>query len=169
MITNEKELAKTIRNAKQSKAQYRESIQEAIVYFVNEWNGSLQFNTNYFKDIVETVGKDVKDLRAWLFKYTNIQSVKSDLLHITTNDYEFVKDSKGNDKKVYILKFNDDYNGQKWYESADKTDKEALKELTGEMLQKSAILMYKKYTKDGNAYDDKGEKLLKAIKEIYQL
>ena len=169
MIKNLNDLLKVIKQAKTSKQAYKDLIQESIVFFVSEYNGCLSYNTTPFKAIVETVGKDVKDFRQWLFKYTNITSVKSDLLHFETSDFEFIKDKDGKDKKVFTLSFNDSFNGQKWYETEKETDSQAIKELTSEDLQKSLKALYKKYTKQETTFDETETKILKAIKNAYQL
>lgn len=163
------ELIAVIEYAKTSKTIYKNAIQTALEYFVKEYNGALTYNTTPFKAICETVGKDVKDLRQWLFTYTNMTKVNADLLHFETDEGYFVKDSDGKDKKVFTLKFRDSYNGQKWYETADKTDKEALKELTSDDLMKSLKAIFRRYTKNGNEYDTKEQNILNAIKTAYGL
>lgn len=164
-----KELLQAIKKAKDSKKLYKETIQQSIEFFINEYNGVLAYNTTPFKMIVEVLGKDVKDFRLWLFKYTNITKIYSDLLHFETEDYIFTKDKDGKDVKKYTLKFKDFYNGEKWYETEKETDGQAIKELTSEMLKKSLIVLYKKYTKEERTFDEKETKLLQAIKNAYTL
>ena len=61
-----------------------------------------------------------------LNKGTTLPSlVKSDLLHFTTDEFTTTKDNEGNTKKLYVLKFKDTFDGQKWYETSEKTDKKA--------------------------------------------
>lgn len=152
-----------ISNAKNGKKAYRESIQEALILFVNNYNTELTYNTTPFKEIVLTVGKDIKDLRNWLFEYTNLTKVYSDLLHFETSEYELGKDGK----KLYKLKFKETFNGQLWY--SIESDKRAVKELTNDTFANSLKALYKKYTNSFLEYDDKTDKLLKAIKTTYNL
>ena len=169
-IENLDELKSVILYAKNSKQLYREAIQEAIVYFVKNYNGSLTYNTTPFKAICECVGKDAMDLRNFLFTYTNITKIYSDLLHFETEQGEFVKGKDGKEIKVYTLTFKENFAGQKWYATADKTDKETLeKVLTNEDLMKSLKAIFRKYTKSGNEYDTKEQNILNAIKTAYGL
>lgn len=143
-IKNLKQLNATIDKARKSKDLYKTLIQDSIVYFVNNYNSNLTFNTTPFKAIVETVGKDGVDLLHWLKTYTNLLSVKSDLLHFTTDEYTTVKDDEGNTKKLYVLRFRDNFNGQLWYETSEKTDKKAIKQLTDESLLKTLLALIKR-------------------------
>lgn len=156
-------LTEVIQTARGGKQAYRESIQQALVMFITEYNGKLSYNTTPFKDIVLTVGKDIRDLRNWLFTYTNMTKVYSDLLHFETTDYTV----SGDGKKLYTLKFKDEYKGQLWY--SIETDKRAVKELTNDTFASSMKALYKKYTNSFVDYDEKTEQLLKAIKEAYNL
>lgn len=161
------DLNKTIKElitlAKNGKQAYRDSIQKALVLFVTEYNGALTYNTTYFKDIVLTVGKDIKDLRNWIYTYTNITKVYSDLLHFETSDFSTTTDGK----KLYKLRFKPEFNGQPWY--SIETDKKAVKELTNDTFAKTMQTMYKKYTNTFLDFDEKTEKLLQAIKDAYNL
>lgn len=151
-----------IQSAKKGKQAYRDNIQKALELFVNEYNGALRYETKYFKEIVMTVGKDIKDLRNWIFTYTNITGVSSDLNSFRTADYV-----ERNGKKLYTLKFKDDYNGQLWY--SIETDKKAIKELTNDTFANSLKALYKRYINSFVDYDDKTTKILEAIKETYAL
>lgn len=161
------DLNKTIKDlissAKSGKQAYRDSIQKALELFVAEYNGALTYNTTYFKEIVLTVGKDIKDLRNWIYTYTNITKVYSDLLHFETSDFSTTTDGK----KLYKLRFKPEYNGQLWY--SVETDKKAVKELTNDTFEKTMKATYKKYMNTFLDFDEKTEKLLQAIKTIYNL
>jgi hypothetical protein len=161
------DLNQTIKNlissAKSGKQAYRDSIQKALELFVAEYNGALTYNTTYFKEIVLTVGKDIKDLRNWIYTYTNITKVYSDLLHFETSSYTTTKDGK----KLYQLSFKPEYNGQLWY--SVETDKKAAKELTNDTFEKTMKATYKRYMNTFLDFDEKTEKLLQAIKTIYNL
>lgn len=166
-ITNLKTLNNTIDKARTCKEQYKNLIQDAIVYFVNNYNTNLTFSTTPFKAILETVGKDGVDLLHWLKTYTNLISVKSDLLHFTTDEFTTIKDSDNNTKKLYVLKFRDTFNGQKWYETSEKTDKKAIKALTDESLLKTLKALIKRLEDTDNnqvTVDTKG--LLESAKRL---
>ena len=157
------ELLKVIQTAKGGKQAYRDSIQTALEMFVTEYNGKLSYNTTPFKEIVLTVGKDIRDLRNWLFTYTNMTKVFADLLHFETTEYEVGKDGK----KLYKLKFKDEYKGQLWY--SIETDKKAVKELTNDTFASSMKSLYKKYTNSFVDYDEKTTAIMQAIKTAYNL
>lgn len=157
-------LNKVITTAKAGKQAYRDSIQKALEMFVTEYNGKLSYNTTPFKDIVLTVAKDVKDLRQWLFTYTNMTKVYSDLLHFETTEFTLAKDGK---TKLYQLKFKDTYNGQLWY--SVETDKKAVKELTNDTFATSMKSLYKKYSNSFVDYDEKTTRIMQAIKTAYNL
>ena len=157
------ELQELIKNARNGKQAYRDSIQKALELFVTEYNGELTYNSTYFKDIVLTVGKDIKDLRNWIYTYTNITKVYSDLLHFETTDFSVTTDGK----KLYKLRFKPEYNGQLWY--SIETDKKAVKELTNDTFEKAMKATYKKYMNTFIDFDEKTEKLLQAIKDVYNL
>lgn len=157
-------IMKVIATAKGGKQAYRDSIQQALEMFVSEYNGKLSYNVTPFKDIVLTVGKDVKDLRNWLFTYTNITKVYSDLLHFETTSYEFAKDGK---TKLYKLGFKDEYKGQLWY--SIETDKKAVKELTNDTFMASVKSLYKRYSNSFVDYDEKTTAIMQAIKTAYNL
>ena len=152
-----------ISSAKSGKQAYRDFIQKALVLFVTEYNGALTYNSTYFKEIVLTVGKDIKDLRSWIYTYTNITKVYSDLLHFETSDFSTTTDGK----KLYKLRFKPEFNGQLWY--SVETDKKAVKELTNDTFEKTMKTTYKKYMNTFLDFDEKTEKLLQAIKEAYNL
>jgi hypothetical protein len=152
-----------IANAKSGKQAYRQAIQEASVLFVKEYNNSLTFNTTPFKAIIEVLSSDVTSWRNWLFKYTNITKVYSDLLHFETDEYT-LKDSS----KKYTLKFKENFAGQLWYEDDDKTKKE--KVFDDDAFKKSVIGLYKNYAeKHFTELNSTNETLLQAIKEAYNL
>ena len=153
-----------IATAKNGKKAYRDSIQQALVMFVKEYNGQLSYNATPFKEIVNIVGKDVRDLRNWLTQYTNITKVYSDLLHFETTEFITAKDGK---TKLYQLKFKDTFNGQLWY--SVETDKRAVKELTNDTFATSMKALYKKYSNSFVDYDDTTNKLMQAIKNAYNL
>lgn len=157
------EILKVIQTAKGGKQAYRDCIQKALEMFVSEYNGKLTYNTTPFKEIVLTVGKDIRDLRNWLFTYTNMTKVYSDLLHFETTEYEVSKDGK----KLYKLKFKDEYKGQLWY--SIETDKKAVKELTNDTFASSMKSLYKKYTNSFVDYDEKTTAIMQAIKTAYNL
>lgn len=159
-----------INNARKSKQAYKSLIQDAIVYFVNEYNGALSYNSTPFKEIVQTVGKDVKDLRNWLFTYTNLTKVNSDLLHFETSEKVIVTNKEGKKFVKYTLKFNSNFNGQTWYDTAQKTDEDAIKEFTSDNVKKSLIALYSRYMKDPTkTYDSKEKAILDSIKTAYKL
>lgn len=112
-IQNVKQLNTTLTNARKYKAKYRDLIQEALVYFVNNYNGALDKNSTPLKTIINICGKEASFLRVWLNKYTNMKSINNDCLHFTTAD----KETTENGKQYYILKFNSNFNNQKWYET----------------------------------------------------
>lgn len=166
-ITNLKTLNNTIDKARTHKEQYKNLIQDAIVYFVNNYNTNLTFSTTPFKAILETVGKDGVDLLHWLKTYTNLLSVKADLLHFTTDEFTTIQDKDGNTKKLYVLKFKDTFDGQKWYETSVETDKKAIKALTDESLLKTLKALIKKLEDTDNnqvTVDTKG--LLESAKKL---
>lgn len=156
-------LLKVIQVAKGGKQAYRDSIQKALEMFITEYNGKLNYNTTPFKEICMTVGKDARDLRNWLTAYTNMTKIYADLLHFETTDFTTDKDGK----KLYTLKFKEEYSGQLWY--SIETDKKAVKELSNDTFANSMKSLYKKYTNSFVEYDKKTEKLLKAIKDAYNL
>lgn len=145
-IQNNKQYKTKLLSASKSKQAYKDTIQECLEYFVNEFNGKLSMNGTSLKNIVEICGKDVKDLREWLFKYTNMTKVKADCIHFETDDYAFNR----NNEKIYNLKFKDNFNGQKWFETAEKTDKQAIKDFTNENFLRSLRLMINNLKSDRN-------------------
>lgn len=153
-----------IATAKNGKKAYRDSIQQALVMFIKEYNGQLSYNATPFKEIVHIVGKDVKDLRSWLTEYTNITKVYSDLIHFETTEFTLAKDGK---TKLYQLKFKDTFNGQLWY--SVETDKKAIKELTNDTFMASVKALYKRYSNSFVDYDEKTTKIMQAIKTAYNL
>lgn len=156
------ELINKIKLAKDSKKAYRESLQSALELFVNNYNGALSYNTTPFKEIVLTAGKDIKDLRKWLFEYTNLTKVYSDLLHFETTEY-----TEKDGKKLYTLRFKDSYNGQKWYDV--ESDKKAVKELTNDTFYKTMRATYNKYANTFIEYDAKTKTIMDTIKKVYNL
>lgn len=125
-ITTVKQANARLNGAIKDKNSYKEAIQDCIEFFVNEYNGKLSANATYLKQIFQVVGKDAVDLKLFIKNYTNMTTIGNDLLHFTTDTFDV--GAKG--QKKYILKFNDSFNGQKWYESSAKTDEKALKEIT---------------------------------------
>lgn len=169
MISTLKELNTALDNAQKSKETYKTLIQESIEFFVKEYNKKLTYNIQPFKRIVSICGKDIKDLRLFLFSYTNISAVKSDL-SFETSDYIIKKDKNGKPQKYFTLAFNDSFNGQKWYETSDKTDKEAIvKELTNDDLIKALKALFKRFNKTESKYETKETNILKAIQTAYGL
>lgn len=126
MIENEKQYNNTLDSAEKKKNGYKNDIQESLEFFVNEYNHKLTYNSNSLKRIITIVGKDIVDLRQWIFNYTNITKVNKDFIHFETDDFQFVKDENGKPKKVFTLKFKENYTGQKWFETSAKTDKQAI-------------------------------------------
>lgn len=167
MIKTAKQLEETIVNARQNKTAYRESIQDAICFFVSEYNGKLSFNSGYLKDILLTVGNDATDMRNWLFKYTNITKVKSDLVHFETSDCQEITTADGKKQVVYTLKFNDNFTGQLWWET-EKPEK-VIKVFDEETLEKLLISVYNRAKKTGTeTYSEKQNNILNLIKDAYR-
>lgn len=167
MIKTVKQLEETITNAKQNKAAYRESIQDAIVFFVNEYNGKLTYNSSYLKDILQTAGNDTRDLWQWLQTYTNMTKVKSDLTHFETSDCNEITNAKGEKQVVYTLKFKDNFTDQKWWET-EKPER-VIKALDEESLEKLLIQVYNRAKKTGTeTYTDKQTAILNLIKDAYR-
>lgn len=167
MITDVKQLEQTIQNAKNNKQLYRDSIQDAIVFFVNEYNNKLTFNSSYLKDILLTTGNDARDLYQWLTKYTNLTKIKSDLTHFETSDANEITNAKGEKVVVYTLKFNDNFNNQKWWET-EKAER-VIKILDEGALEKLLVQLYNKARKTGTEmYSDKQNAILNLIKDAYR-
>ena len=167
MITDVKQLEQTIQNAKNNKQLYRDSIQDAIVFFVNEYNNKLTFNSSYLKDILLTTGNDARDLYQWLTKYTNLTKIKSDLTHFETSDANEITNAKGEKVVVYTLKFNDNFNNQKWWET-EKAER-VIKILDEGALEKLLVQLYNKARKTGTEmYSDKQNTILNLIKDAYR-
>lgn len=169
MITSIKELNKALDIAQKSKETYKNLIQDSLEFFINEYNKKLTYNIQPFKRIVSICGKDVKDLRLFLFTYTNITSVKNDL-SFETSEYIIKKNKDGVPQKYFTLAFNDSFNGQKWYDTSNKTDKEAIiKELTNDDLIKALKALFKRFNKSESNYETKETNILKAIQTAYGL
>lgn len=169
MIKTLKELNDALDIAQKSKETYKTLIQDSLEFFINEYNKKLTYNTQPFKRIVSVCGKDIKDLRLFLFNYTNITAVKSDL-SFETSDYIIKKDKNGKPQKYFSLAFNESFKGQKWYETSDKTDKEAIiKELTNDDLIKALKSLFKRFNKSESKYETKETNILKAIQTAYGL
>ena len=167
MIKNIKQFEQAIIDAKQNKTAYRESIQDAICFFVREYNGQLTFNSSYLKEILLTVGNDARDLNEWLHKYTNLTKVKSDLLHFETSDANEITTEKGENIIVYTLKFNDNFKDQKWWET-EKPER-VIKALDEESLEKLLISVYNRAKKTGTeTYTDRQNNILNLIKDAYR-
>jgi hypothetical protein len=167
MITNIEQLNQTIQDAKLNKDTYRELIQNAIVFFVKEYNGKLTFNSSYLKDILLTTGNDARDLYSWLKKYTNLTKIKSDLTHFETEDCNEITNAKGERIAVYTLKFRDNFNNQKWWETEKKQRIEKI--LDEESLEKLLVSVYNKAKKTGTeTYTDKQNAILNLIKDAYR-
>ena len=167
MIKTEEQLKQTIVDARQNKTAYRESIQDAICFFVREYNGKLTFNSSYLRDILLTVGNDARDLNEWLHKYTNLTKVKSDLIHFETSDCNEITNAKGERQIVYTLKFNDNFADQKWWET-EKPER-VIKALDEESLEKLLVSVYNRAKKTGTeTYTDKQTAILNLIKDAYR-
>lgn len=167
MIKTIEQLNQAIQDAKNNKQAYRESIQNAIVFFVNEYNGKLTFNSGYLKEILLTTGNDAKDLYQWLKKYTNLTKIKSDLTHFETSDCQEITNAKGEKQAVYTLKFNDKFINQKWWE-AEKPQR-VMKLLDEETLEKLLVQLYNKAKRTGTeTYTDKQNTILNLIKDAYR-
>lgn len=167
MITNIEQLNQAIQDAKTNKQAYRELIQNAICFFVNEYNGKLTFNSGYLRDILLTTGNDSKDLYQWLKKYTNLTKIKSDLTHFETEDCNEITNAKGENIVVYTLKFRDNFNNQKWWET-EKPER-VIKILDEESLEKLMIQLYNKAKRTGTeTYTDKQNTILNLIKDAYR-
>lgn len=126
MITTVKQAQSKLKSAIRDKQAYKDSIQEVVEFFINEYNGKLSENKTLLKQVFEAVGKDAVDLKAFLKKYTNMKTLANNLMDFTTDTFDIGK--KGQHK--YKLHFVENYNGQKWYETSDKTDKKALKDIS---------------------------------------
>lgn len=167
MITNIEQLNQAIQDAKTNKQAYRELIQNAICFFVNEYNGKLTFNSGYLRDILLTTGNDSKDLYQWLKKYTNLTKIKSDLTHFETEDATEITNAKGENIVVYTLKFRDNFNNQKWWET-EKPER-VIKILDEDSLEKLMVQLYNKARKTGTeTYTDKQNAILNLIKDAYR-
>ena len=167
MIKTEEQLKTYIADAKTNKQAYRELIQDAICFFVSEYNGKLTFNSSYLKDILLTVGNDTRDLYAWLKKYTNLTKVKSDLTHFETEDCQEITNAKGEKQIVYTLKFRDNFTGQLWWET-EKPER-VIQALDEESLEKLLIQVYNKAKRTGTeTYTDKQTAILNLIKDAYR-
>lgn len=167
MITDIEQLKQTIQDAKNNKQLYRESIQDAIVFFVNEYNGKLTFNSSYLKDILLTTGNDARDLFQWLTKYTNLTKIKSDLTHFETSDANEITNAKGEKVVVYTLKFKDNFDNQKWWET-EKPER-VIKILDEGALEKLLVQLYNKARKTGTEmYSTKQNAILNLIKDAYR-
>lgn len=161
------QILEKIKLAKQGKQAFIDNVQDALVLFVNEYNNDLHYNTTPFKAICELVGANVKELREWLFTYTNMTKVFSDLLHFETTDGTIITTKDGEKKTVYTLKFKDNFNGQVWCD-INKDKAKVAKELTNETFEKSLKAIYNKYMKSNVNLDDKASKILETIFDTYQ-
>lgn len=167
MIKNTEQLEKCLADAKTNKQAYRELIQDAICFFVAEYNGKLTFNSSYLKDILQTCGNDTRDLWQWLQKYTNMTKVKSDLVHFETSDCQEITTADGKKQVVYTLKFKDNFTGQLWWET-EKPER-VIKLLDEESLEKLLVQVYNKARKTGTeTYTDKQNNILNLIKDAYR-
>lgn len=167
MIKTEEQLKVCIANAQKNKTAYRESIQDAICFFVSEYNGKLNFNSGYLHDILLTVGNDTRDLWQWLKTYTNMTKVKSDLTHFETSDCQEITTKDGKKQVVYTLSFNDSFKGQLWWET-EKPER-VIKALDEESLEKLLIQVYNKAKKTGTeTYTEKQNNILNLIKDAYR-
>lgn len=154
-------LKQCIRSAKTSKDSFRRNIQTALEIFVKEYNGALTYNGQFLKDIVLVAGREVTSVRNWLLTYTNLTKVYADIVH-----FETTESTEVDGEKKFILKFNADYNGQKWYET--KIEKEE-KKFDKVSFQKSAESLYKKYMKEEIEQSPEMQTILQAIKKAYKL
>lgn len=167
MIKTVEQLKQVIETAKENKTAYRESIQDAICFFVREYNGKLTFNSSYLHDILLTTGNDAKDLYQWLKNYTNLTKIKSDLTHFETKDCQEITTKDGKKQVVYTLSFNDNFTGQNWWET-EKPER-VVKLLDEESLEKLLISVYNKAKKTGTeAYTEKQNNILNLIKDAYR-
>lgn len=167
MIKTIEQLNQAIQDAKLNKDTYRELIQNAICFFVKEYNGKLTFNSGYLKDILLTTGNDAKDLYSWLKKYTNLTKIKSDLTHFETEEANEITNAKGERIVVYTLKFRDNFNNQKWWET-EKPER-VVKILDEETLEKLMIQLYNKAKRTGTeTYTDKQNNILNLIRDAYR-
>lgn len=167
MLKTVEQFEQAITNAKQNKTAYRESIQDAICFFVREYNGKLTFNSSYLKEILLATGNDARDLNEWLHKYTNLTKVKSDLIHFETSDCNEITNAKGEKQIVYTLKFNDNFADQKWWET-EKPER-VIKALDEESLEKLLVSVYNRAKRTGTeTYTDKQTAILNLIKDAYR-
>ena len=163
MITTLKQANSALKSAKTSKQAYKDKIQEVVEFFVNEYNGKLSENKTLLKQTFEVVGKDAIDLKTFLRNYTNMKTLANDLMTFTTDEFNIGK--KG--QHLYKLHFNTDYNGEKWYETSDKTDKKALKEITDADLYIKIRNLISLIKSDKNKSTTKSDDFLR-VAESYQ-
>lgn len=129
-IQNNTQFNKKLESLANDKTKLYDGVQDTIVYFVNEYNGKLSYNKNGLEKIFKILDNNAKTLFRFLKTYTNITTISYDFKDFKTKDKIEVKTKAGEKITCYTLRFNDDFSGQKWYETIEKDAKETVKQLT---------------------------------------